>query len=450
MSRSNYLMPGEDPAQTSHLKESTGLAEPASVRWRKPIEIGAPLGRSQALVVDGTVCVEVPGGDADGGEWSSTGHQFVGYELADGSGAFRAPPAGDHVTDLGSDGRFVYVSTGEELVAIDPRTGSRRWRADPGMIVRYLTVDGGSIRAEVLDEGLRGEYVRRIETFDGETGSHDGRTVRRPDINGVPAHGQLARHDGRTYALWGDELVCIDRGEAWAAEVEPSSNCYTLAVTDDGAFAVSESSSTSATQPALYRIDTATGTTAWRVPLPGSGVDVAAADGTVFVRADLSDTDVDSILAVDATDGSKRWTTHDHEVTSRLTVANGTVYVGRRDGRGPFLSAIDAENGEELWRLQVDSAIGHHPVVLDGVAVLQCIDELVCVESALSDDAAASGTEKSTPDSGCPGCGAALDGSERFCPQCGEDLSDEGCPACGADLDGSERFCPSCGNKLGE
>jgi outer membrane protein assembly factor BamB len=139
-------------------------------------------------------------------------------------------------------------------------------------------------------------------------------------------------------------------------------------------------------------------TTAWRVPLPGSGVDVAAADG------------------------SKRWITHDHEVTSRLTVANGTVYAGRRDDRGPFLSAIDAGNGEELWRLRVDSAIGHHPVVLDGVAVLQCIDELVCVESALSDDAAARGTETSTPDSGCPGCGAALDGSERFCPSCGNEL----------------------------
>ena len=348
--------------------------------------------------MDGTVCVEVPRGDADGGEWSSTGHEFVGYELADGPGAFRVPPAGNRVTDLGSDGRFVYVPTREELVAIDPRTGSRRWRADPGVIVRYLTVDGGSIRAEVLDEGLQGEYVRRIETFDGETGSHDGRMVRRPDVNRAPAEGQLARYDGRTYALWDGELVCIDRGEAWAAEVEPNSNNYTLAVTDDGAFVVSESSSAAATQPALYRIDTATVTTAWRVPLPGSGVDVAAADG------------------------SKRWITHDHEVTSRLTVANGTVYAGRRDGRGPFLSAIDAGNGEELWRLRVDSAIGHHPVVLDGVAVLQCIDELVCVESALSDDAAARGTETSTPDSGCPGCGAALDGSERFCPSCGNEL----------------------------
>ncbi len=302
-------------------------------------------------------------------------------------------------------------------------------------------------RFSTRDSG--GEYVRRIETFDGDTGSHDGRTVRRPDVDGAPAEGRLARHDGRTYALWDGELVCIDRGEAWAVEVEPNSNSYTLAVTDDGAFVVSESSSASTTQPALYRVDTATGTTAWRVPLPGSGFDVAAADGTVFVRADPADADVDSILAVDAADGSKRWTTHDHEVTSRLTVAGGTVYVGRRDGRGPFLSAIDVGTGEELWRLRVDSAIGHHPVVLDGVAVLQCIDELVCVESASVGGAAGNGSETSALGSGCPGCGAALDGSERFCPQCGEDLSDEGCPACGADLDGSERFCPSCGTELG-
>ena len=60
MGRPNYLMPGGDPARTSHLEESTGLDEPASARWRKPIEIGAPLGRSQALVVDGTVLSLIP------------------------------------------------------------------------------------------------------------------------------------------------------------------------------------------------------------------------------------------------------------------------------------------------------------------------------------------------------------------------------------------------------
>ena len=442
-------MPGGNPAQTSHIAESTGLAEPASVRWRKPISIGAPFGRSQALVVDGTVCVEVPGRDVDGDEWEETGHAFVGYDLADGSGAFRVPPAENHVTDLGSDGRFVYVSTRDGVAAIDPRTGSRRWRADPGMLVRYLVVDGESIRAEVLDEGLRGEYVRQVGTFDGGTGSYDGRTVRRPDVDGVPAEGQLARRDGRTYALWDGELVCIDRGEAWAVGIEPNPNVYSLAVTDDGAFAVSKSSSVSTTQPALYRIDPVTGTTVWRVPLPGSGFDVAAADGTVFVRADPADTDVDSILAVGAAEGSKRWTNHDHEVTSRLTVADGTVYVGRRDGRGPFLSAIDVEDGAELWRFRVDSVIGHHPVVLDGVAVLQCVDELVCVESSAPGRTAAEPVGTSSPDAGCPGCGAALDGSERFCPACGEDLTGKACSECGADLDGSERFCPSCGNELG-
>jgi outer membrane protein assembly factor BamB/RNA polymerase subunit RPABC4/transcription elongation factor Spt4 len=425
--------------------------------------MAAPLGGSQALVVDGTVCLELTGDDTSGRSDSdgfSESSEFVGYDLTNGSGSFRVSLSENSVTDLGSDGRFIYVSTREEVVAIDPRTGSRRWRADPGLATRYLVADERSLRVETVDEGRREAYVRRIETFDGETGSHDGRTVRRPDIDGVPPEGRLARHDGRMYALWGSELVCLDRGEAWAAEIDPSP--ASLAVTADGAFVASGSPSTSTTQPALYRIDPVTGTTAWRVPLPGSGFDVAAADGTVVVRADPSDTDVDSILAIDAEDGSKRWTNHDHEVTSRLTVANGTVYVGRRDRRGPFLSAIGVRDGEERWRFRVDSAVGHRPVVLDGVAVLQCIDELICVESASSTGTAASGTEMSSSSgaaasgvepsssgSDCPGCGAALDGTEQFCPQCGEDLASEGCSECGAGLDGTERFCPECGHEVG-
>jgi outer membrane protein assembly factor BamB len=442
MAAQNYLMPGGDPARTSYVPDRTGLTEETSVRWRKPISIGAPLAGTQAVVLDGTVCLELI--DAMGSP-----KEFVGYDIGDGSGSFRLPPANDHASDIGSDGEFVYVCTGARVVAIDPRMGSERWKAELEMVTRQLVVDDGSVYVENLDKGLRDDYVRKIATFESDSGSYQRQTVYRPGVEYAPPQGRLARFDGRTYAIWGSKLVCVDRDDTWEVEIDPSPNSRSLAVTDEGAFVVSESSSTSTEHPALYRIDPVTGTPVWRFSLPGSGVDVAATDDSVIVRADPPSSDASAVVAVDIESGSRRWVNHDCEVTSRLTVVDDTVYAGRRDSRGSFLSAIDLADGTERWRADVDSAIGHHPMIFDGVAVLQCVDELLCLESSTSPEAAAADSaEAPATGTDCPGCGASLDGSERFCPQCGTDLSGDECPQCHTDLDGDERFCPECGNQI--
>lgn len=48
----------------------------------------------------------------------------------------------------------------------------------------------------------------------------------------------------------------------------------------------------------------------------------------------------------------------------------------------------------------------------------------------------------------CPKCGHIPEiASARFCPECGEPLCST-CPNCGTEIQGSEKFCSECGNKL--
>jgi len=48
---------------------------------------------------------------------------------------------------------------------------------------------------------------------------------------------------------------------------------------------------------------------------------------------------------------------------------------------------------------------------------------------------------QSTP---CPQCNAAVQGSPKFCPECGGAMG-KSCGECGATIEGSPKFCPECG-----
>ena len=53
----------------------------------------------------------------------------------------------------------------------------------------------------------------------------------------------------------------------------------------------------------------------------------------------------------------------------------------------------------------------------------------------------------------CPKCKNPLDGTEEFCPKCGNRVpevlkDDPTCPHCGEDLESDSRFCPSCGKSV--
>lgn len=118
----------------------------------------------------------------------------------------------------------------------------------------------------------------------------------------------------------------------------------TAAVAEGTTFAVDESG-------ALYALDALTGElfwempfdvryeTKWHVPSP------VASDGAVYVSGPD-----DRFYAVDATDGSIRWTAEGH--FDPPAIAGSTLYVAGSD-----LLALDAVSGETMWRFEPEDRV---------------------------------------------------------------------------------------------
>jgi len=67
---------------------------------------------------------------------------------------------------------------------------------------------------------------------------------------------------------------------------------------------------------------------------------------------------------------------------------------------------------------------------------------------AEEDKKLAEGNWRTTIKASCPKCGAPLGTNAKFCPECGEKLTDTKCSNCGAVLQPGAKFCAECGTKL--
>ncbi len=54
---------------------------------------------------------------------------------------------------------------------------------------------------------------------------------------------------------------------------------------------------------------------------------------------------------------------------------------------------------------------------------------------------------QNTTHKACPACGAQINGSPKFCPECGQNMNPT-CPKCGTGVKANAKFCPECGSKL--
>nr|WP_324665116.1 PQQ-binding-like beta-propeller repeat protein [Haloarcula sp. CK38] len=261
-----------------------------------------------------------------------------------------------------SDGT-VFLSTDEfSTAAVDAATGERQWERDvPG---RVRAVDDGRVYVTSRAEDSGGGFVFALDADTGET--QWTRQDAEDAVNGL----QVA--DGRVYAAIGNTVERLDatRGNRrLLAEVD--GEVIGLAVVDGTVYASGQRHfGTSPQTPRLWvrAFDADSGAEKWAFSQESHPpTRPSVADGTVYVGSDSH-----AIHAIDASDGSERWTAELGSAVRGLAAVpddaadavSGTVYAGCGDY---YLYAFDAENGDRRWRTRTRGAVNTPAVAGDVV-----------------------------------------------------------------------------------
>lgn len=305
------------------------------------------------------------GGPAHLGVYPTDGIQEFGGVLwrVQTAGPVRSSPAV-------ADGRVFFGSADGHVYAVDLK-GKSLWRTDAGAAVNSspAVADG-----RVFVQSRKGEIL----ALSGETGAVLWRTATGPDApldwgyesgdiylsSPVVAQGKVVvgSGDGNLYALdAGNGQVRWRLRTGGRVRSSP-------AVADGVVFAGSLDGS-------LYAADLETGRLRWRFDTLGRSLksgdfgfdrksvqsSPAVADGTVYVGGR------DGFLyAVEAATGRQRWRL-DHQVSWVITspaVREGRVYAGSSDAH--FFQAVDARTGREVWRLPTPASVWSSPAVAGG------------------------------------------------------------------------------------
>jgi outer membrane protein assembly factor BamB len=251
------------------------------------------------------------------------------------------PPIGPTVHD-GS----VYVASNRGVFACEAATGEIEWDATLGPHVVEIE-DGPTWRTDWARPAVTAD---RVLTFDTNESYRATREVYAVD-----------RATGRRE--WTAEL---DVGEGWSLMGHVVAGPDRVFVTAIEPFA-SMGDSVHPGNARLFVLEAETGAVAWDWAVSERTLTVpASADGTLYVGAWEHDADSQHLYALDATDGSRRWTYRAPEAVRTPTVAGDTLYVGQ----GRELAAVDAADGTRRWRLPIGAHVAP-PVVVDDTAYVQ-------------------------------------------------------------------------------
>lgn len=264
------------------------------------------------------------------------------------------------------DGTVFVGPNGHDLLAIDATTGRIRWRFSRASYRRAMVANGTVF---VGSGEVVGHHDEGLLAIDGRTGD-----VRWRWAETVPASITAAPTvvDGTVFV--GSESGDLDAIDAATGERRWSfstngSIASAATVADETTFVCDDNGR-------LWAI-AANGTLRWTTRIGVTGIETAPtyANGTLFVRAVQEGSDVttvaDTLIAVDSS-GNRQWTTTlrttgSIEQLSAPTVANGTVYLGSRDGT---VRAIDAATGELRWQTDLGASIRASPTVAAGRVVV--------------------------------------------------------------------------------
>jgi outer membrane protein assembly factor BamB len=250
-------------------------------------------------------------------------------------------------------GNLFVGSYDRKVIALDTGTGGVIWRADVGSFAGRMSVGEGKIFV------LAGHGVLRV--LKASTGallwtrSFPTKVYANPTVAG-----------GIVYVGTPDrELVALDAStgqELWTAST--SGKIFATAVVGGGSVYVSTANGR------LYAFGALTGLPLWRTKLSDFSLEFAPAlaDGVLYVGTHVYNKK-DFVTAVRASNGRVLWSAAAGKRgnASPPSVANGVVYQGSLDRT---LYALDAENGELLWRFSTLYSLASSPVIVNGMVFL--------------------------------------------------------------------------------
>jgi outer membrane protein assembly factor BamB len=301
----------------------------------------------------------------------------------------RSEPRVDWEVDAGgpvdamvvADG-YVFVRTGETVLAFDARTGDERWRrsaqGDRGFVefvdgwlytgnrnrLTALTPAGEERwSTEIPESSVWGYFfieregwvflfspggTRRLHADTGEVVGRSDRSLYRTTTDGGPVYG--GRTTMRAYDVEGRTL-----DERWTTSSD-GYETYGVPAVDDGLVyrgtnALSASESEPRGRFSVY--DASDGTEVATVPFQRTPQTPAVDDGVAYVATSgvgSENIGEDGLLAAVAQDGTERWRFEPDAGLQFPVVADDTVYARPFRGSGAPLVALDADSGDELWR----------------------------------------------------------------------------------------------------
>jgi outer membrane protein assembly factor BamB len=279
-----------------------------------------------------------------------------------------------------ADGLVYFTSDDNYLYALEAQTGKEVWRFDMGkglhprgaLEVRWDYMQSSPAIAEGIV--YVGSANPNFYAVDARTGQEKWRFkasfyVRSSPavVDGVVYFGDWDRNVYALDAQTGQEKWSFDTGSS----VVPSPTVV------DGVVYIGSKA------PCVFALDAQSGQKIWCFPYPASIAWVessaAVADGVVYVGS----SDWRRLNAIDAATGQLKWyiPTKGFPWCSPA-VADGVVYIGATGG---YFYAVDAETGQELWRVEtgkslvtvaygISAGVVSSPTVVDGVVYFGSLD----------------------------------------------------------------------------
>lgn len=279
----------------------------------------------------------------------AAGHELAGLQ-------WRFMTDGDVIASPTVVGGTIYVGSGDgKLYELDRISGNPRWAFDAGNPIPSSAAVGGGL----VYFGTRDGTFYAVDTATGRqrwkftTGAlmpwpwgHESGDVYTSSPTFLDGSVYFGAGDGRVYAV--DATTGKERWRAQTAGRVRSSPAV-----DERRVYVGSADGR------VYAFDRTTGATNWKFDTEGVKLESgkfgfdrrtvqsspAVANGTVFVGARDG-----WLYAIDSETGAERWR-FDHKVSwvnTSPAVVDGVVYAGSSDGQ--FVQAVDAASGRELWR----------------------------------------------------------------------------------------------------